>query len=209
MINHEGYAFGSGSTHQCGSGIAEETRLNGARGSCASQAICGFPNASISISSTSARGETGVGDPGAQGGFYRQASGGSGPSSEAIGPSDRRNPKRHGRTGSGGLSQTKRTWLKEGAAAQSRGSIIKPLRTARDAESKDNGYGRAIAVADFLLFEQESRISSLRPSIDGTRGVSVVRVAEAQPDTALASSEPDAGTPAPARCITADGGDKR
>lgn len=207
MINNEGYAIGSGSTHQCGSGIAEETQLNGARGAGAGQAICSFPNASISISSTSARGETDVADPGTQGGFYRQASGGSGPSSGAIGPSDRRNPKRHGHTGSGGLSQTKRTWLKKGAPTKSRAFIIRPLRAAMDAERKDNGYGRAIV--GFLLSEQKSRVSRLRPGIDGTPGVSVVTVAATQSDTALAGFEQDPGAPTPDRYITADGGDKR
>lgn len=209
MITNEGYAIGSGSTHQCGSGIAEEMQLNGARGAGAGQAICSFPNASISISSTSARDETDVADPRTQGGFYCQASGGSGPSSEAIGPSDRRNLKRHGHTGSGGLSKTKRTWLKEGAVAKSRAAIIKPLRTARDAERKDNGYGRAIAVIGFLLSKQESRGSRLRPSINGTPGVSVVTVAAAQSDAALAGFEQDPGAPTPGCCITADGGDKR
>ena len=90
-------------------------------------------------------------------------------------------------------------------------SIIEPPRIARDAERRANGSGRAIAALGFFLSKRESRAAGLREraGAGGTSGVFVVPVAADESDTALASSEPDAGTPAPARCITADGGNKR
>ncbi len=123
MINGASDAGRAGASRQRRSRAAREALLGGAGSPRTRQAVWGFPNAGVSISSTSTPGAGRSADPRTDRSFYRQTANGPCPSFEEAGPIEWRDVEQHRRAGPGSFSPASGAWLKGGCTAGSRGAI--------------------------------------------------------------------------------------